>query len=202
MQLGFSPSPLTKPLVLSATIKTRWVDRDHCSRYGFQVVSDNELERQLLTEYFRLFNRRGMYRVKSALDTAVEVTLTSGGGRTVPARMVDISGSGVTACIAVEEDRTFVLSDSVKVSIYLSKCKRPLQLESIIRLRHDAGSIEAEVQYGIEFDFKLSEDPQRQQDIIIDFMATLRERDGGVPMSIGGLESVAIILDSADSQPD
>ncbi len=176
VELSFAADRFKRPLAVSARVVHR-LDEGSSRRYGLQFTDRQQLENQVATELFRLFNRRKTYRVEPDPDVPIEVTLEQRhAGVQVHAQVKDISVGGLGVRVPADVMAALGTSDRVKVAISLPGRQDPVILIGNIRHRRVAGE---EIHYGIEFDLEQSEDPKRQQNAITDYVmkrqrATLR----------------------------
>ena len=176
VELSFVADRFKRPLAVSARVVHRR-DEGSSRRYGLQFTDRQQLENQVATELFRLFNRRKTYRVEPDPDVPIEVTLEQRhAGVQVHAQVKDISVGGLGVRVPADVLAALGTSDRVKVAISLPGRQDPVVLIGNICHRRVAGE---EIHYGIEFDLEQSEDPKRQQNAITDYVmkrqrATLR----------------------------
>ena len=167
VQLSFAADRFKRPLAVSARVVHR-LDEEGYRRYGLQFTDRQQLENQLATELFRLFNRRKTYRVEPDPDVPIEVTLEHRqAGVQVQAQVKDISAGGVGVRVPADVKATLGTSDRVKVAISLPGRQDPVVLIGNICHRRVAGE---EIHYGIEFDLEQSEDANRQHSAITDYV--------------------------------
>ena len=180
-ELTLSFAALKRELVVSARVTHR-TDEEESRRYGFQFTDRQQLEEQAWPALYRFFNRRATYRVEPASDCPVEVTLErTSGGMSVQVPLLDISAAGMGLRVPAEAESAFAESDRIRVSTSLPGCRDALNLTAIIRSRRLAG---AEVHYGLEFDWPGTENRQRQEDAVIDFVMK-RQRAAICPKRTG-----------------
>ena len=166
-QLTLTFAGLERGVVFSARVTHR-ADGKNSRRYGFQFTDRGQLEEQVWPALYRFFNRRAIYRVEPAPSHPVEVTLERGAdGTSVRVPLVDISAGGMGLRVPADAEAAFAESDRIRVSTRLPGGGEPLNLTAIIRSRRLAG---AEIHYGLEFDWQGTENRQRQEDAIIDFV--------------------------------
>ncbi len=167
VELTIASDRLKRPLAISARVVHR-LDEESSREYGLQFTDRQQLEDQLATELFRLFNRRKTYRVEPDRNAPVEATLEHGqAGVQVQAEVVDISVEGLGVRVPADAMATLGTTDRVKVAISLPGRQAPVILIGTIRFRQVKGE---EIGCGIEFDFEQSEDPKRQQNAITDYV--------------------------------
>ena len=167
VELSFASDRFKRPLAVSARVVHR-LDEESSRRYGLQFSDRQQLEDELATELFRLFNRRKTYRVEPDPDVPIEVTLEHcQAGVQVQAQVKDISVGGLGVRVPADVKATLGTSDRVKVAISLPGHQDPVILIGNICHRREAGE---EIHYGIEFDLEQSEDPKRQQNAITDYV--------------------------------
>ena len=173
VQLTFTSDQLEQPLVVPARTVHR-AEEDGTRTYGFQFTDRTLLENQLAGDIYRIFNRRGSYRVQPPDELPIEVTLeTDGENKRLRGRMVDISPRGMGVLAPVEAASAFLGIDRIMVSFTLPTSPDPVRLEDIIRSRRLTAT---GVRYGIALDFQASAQPEAQQNTIIDYVVQ-RQRD-------------------------
>ena len=176
VQLHFTGGQLDAPLVSTAKVMHRCdVDEGGGCNYGLQFMNRDRLEGELTAELFRLFNRRGSYRVQPDPKEPVSVTVQAvPDGPRAHGRMVDISATGIGVHVPAAMEAALVAVSRIRVSFTLPTSDDPLCLEGIIRSRRLIGG-EA-VRYGILFMLDAGEAGQNQQSAI---MSYVRQRQQG-----------------------
>ncbi|MHC4447767.1 MAG: PilZ domain-containing protein, partial [Planctomycetota bacterium] len=170
VRLHFTGAQLDGPLVATAKVIHRCdVDEGDGYDYGLQFIDRDRLEGELTPELFRLFNRRGSYRVQPDPTKPVTVTVeVVPDGPRAHGRMVDISATGIGVHVPAAVEAALVAVSRIRVSFTLPTSDDPLCLEGIIRSRRLIGG-EA-VRYGILFMLDAGEAGQDQQSAIIDYV--------------------------------
>ncbi|MHC4108884.1 MAG: PilZ domain-containing protein [Planctomycetota bacterium] len=170
VRLHFTGGQLNAPLVATATVVHRCdIDEGDGCNYGLQFMDRDRLEGELTPELFRLFNRRGSYRVQPDAKKPVTVTVeVVPDGPRAHGRMVDISATGIGVHVPAAVEAALVAVSRIRVSFTLPTSDDPLCLEGIIRSRRLIGG-EA-VRYGILFMLDAGEAGQDQQSAIIDYV--------------------------------
>ena len=118
----------------------------------------------------RIFNRRGVFRVRADSVLQIEVTLTGNSGKEIRARLTDISGSGIGVQVLARSEHDFSQITDVAISFSLPTSNSPLHLTGVIRNRWMLDPKETGMYYGIDFDPVESEEGRRQKQVILNFV--------------------------------
>ena len=184
VQLSLTSQVLKKPLDVLALVLGRTEEEADARGYRFRFTDNSQLQRRLPPELYRIFNRRGMYRVEPSAKDPVGVVLSREGGEEIRARCIDISGSGVGVGVKTTEDVEFVGTTRVKVRLSLPGCTRSISLEGVIRNRK---LVEVEIHYGIEFDLEQADQAEQRQDDIVGYVMK-RQREIRQQQKTGALQ--------------
>lgn len=172
IDLVFSSEKLNAPLTWAARVQHR-AEEDGSRRYGFRFLQAQKLDAHLPPVFRQYFNRRRAVRVAPDPARPVSVTLAAAPeGLPLDARLENISALGVGVSLEAGLDAAFVETTKIRISIDLPDARRPITMVAHIRYRRLVGS---RIYYGVEFDPEVSEDFERQQDIIVKYV-TKRER--------------------------
>jgi hypothetical protein len=148
------PRPFTvHPRVVS------WSTSSAGSRYELQLGLEEAKPLAIL------FNPRAAFRVLPTLHPIIEVEVQGiGQAQTVMATLKDISVSGISVLVSIEEERrTLFRSRKVKLGLELPGVDDRLSLIGSTRYRRLVGSM---IRYGIEFDSNATPDfTQKQQKV-------------------------------------
>ncbi len=170
VRLHFTGGQLNAPLVATAKVMHRCdVDEGGGCNYGLQFMNRDRFEGELSAELFRLFNRRGSYRVQPDPKEPVSITVqVVPDGPRAHGRMVDISATGIGVHVPAAMEAALVAVSRIRVSFTLPTSDDPLCLEGIIRSRRLIGG-EA-LRYGILFMLEAGEAGEDQQSAIISYV--------------------------------
>lgn len=161
-----------RPITIGARLRHRLMEEDAC-RYGFQFVDRDSLVHVLTGKLWKLFNRRRAFRVQPHPAQPIEVALaalddveTRAGGM-----LADISRFGLGVSVDLGAERAMQAVDWVEASFRLPDTSEPLEFVGLIRARNLE---EEQVRYGIELSETRSENFERQQQAIEDYVIRRR----------------------------
>ncbi|MCH8152944.1 MAG: PilZ domain-containing protein [Planctomycetes bacterium] len=173
IDLVFFSEKFNEPLTVAVRVQHR-TEEAGARRYGFRFLHAEQLDAHLCLTFRQFFNRRKMLRVPPEPYHTAKVTLDAGHGESpAEARMENLSASGAAVSLEAELDVEFAETTTVGFSMQLPKCRRPVDVMGNIHYRRLVG---ARIYYGIEFDPELSEDFERQQDIINKYLTKLEKQ--------------------------
>jgi len=93
-------------------------------------------------------DQRRHYRVASGLDALLTVALALEDGREIPAKLVDLSASGVCLRWPLATTPVLDLSDTVQLNFQTRSGTAPLKIPAIVRWM---GTEADSIRYGFEF---------------------------------------------------
>ncbi|MCZ6538222.1 MAG: PilZ domain-containing protein [Chloroflexi bacterium] len=170
--IAFTSTLFEKELTVSARVVHRAGDEQN-AQYGFRFSDPQPLDAQLTPMFHRLLNRRRSPRVTPAPDFPVLAILSAETGHTWTAgQVVDISNTGIGVIGSPEIESRFGSVERVELSVSLPGHADALRLHGVIRNRY---TVRGQIRYGIDFEFKQSEESQRNQAAIINYV---EERQG------------------------
>ncbi len=166
--LTFTSTLFKKELTVSARVVHGTGDEQN-AHYGFEFSDPQELDAQLTPMFHRLPNRRRSPRVTPARDSPVLVILNAETGhKWTTGHIVDISAAGIGVLVSPETELRLGSVERVELSVSLPGHLDPLRLHGVIRNRY---TVRGQIRYGIEFEFERSEESQRNQTAIINYVA-------------------------------
>ena len=167
------PRPFTvHPRVIS------WSSSNGAFRYEFRLGLEEAKPLAIL------FNPRAAFRVLPALHPIVEVEIRGiGQPEAVQATLKDVSVSGISVLVSVEEERQKLFqSRKVKLVLDLPGVNDKLSMIGNVRYRRLVGSL---IRYGIEFDHATPGFTQKQQKlseyVVRRQVEQIRDGDESVP---------------------
>lgn len=125
------------PVTLKAIVRTR-KQVEGWWRYGLQFQLEYPFHAQFAEQFYALFNRRDAIRVKPRAETPVAVTVEVIGelsGRTFPARLKDVSVTGIGVLLAPDTGTALAAADLLGISLRFPISGRTLNIAGRIRHR-------------------------------------------------------------------